>query len=334
VKAVRFHRFGGPEVLRYEAVPDPEVGPNDVLVQVAAAGVNFSDLMRRAGTYNPKLPLPHHEGVEAAGTVTRVGAEVEGPRPGDRVMTMLGQRCQAEYVVAPAALVYPIPPGYSFEAAAALPLAALTAYHLLRTGASVRPGETVLVHAAASGVGTMAVQLAKVFGARVIATASTDEKLEAVRALGADETINYARENFVTAVLARTDNRGVDVVLECVGGDVLARSATVLVPGGRLMVYGRASGEPGSVDGDVILTRNLSVLGLHLGRRPWRPDMHGEAFIEIIRLVAAGRLRPVVDRSFPMADVAEAHAYLAARRAIGKVLLVPSPEGGRPGPPS
>ena len=323
MKAVRYHRFGGPEVLRYEETADPEVGPGDVLIRVGAAGVNFSDLMRRAGTYNPNLPLPHHEGVEAAGTVERVGAEVQGPRPGDRVMTMLGQRCQAEYVAAPEPLVYPMPPGYSFEAAAALPLAALTAYHLLKTGAGVQPGESVLIHAAASGVGTLAVQLAKLWGARVFATASTDEKLEAVRALGADELINYARENFVTAVLARTENRGVDVVLECVGGEVLAQSAKALIPGGRLVIYGRASGEAGAIGGDVILTRNLSVLGLHLGRRPWRPDMHGEAFIEIIRLVAADRLKPVVDRAFPMAEVAQAHAYLAGRRTIGKVLLVP-----------
>jgi NADPH2:quinone reductase len=323
VKAVRFHAFGGPEVLRYEEVPVPEVGPGDVLIRVAAAGVNFSDLMRRAGTYNPKLSLPHAEGVEAAGTVERAGAEVQGPRPGDRVMTMLGQGCQAEYVVAPEALLYPMPPHFSFEEAAALPLAALTAYHLLRTGAAIQPGESVLVHAAASSVGTMAVQLAKLWGARVFATASTDAKLEAVRALGADETINYAREDFVAAVLARTDRRGVDVVLECVGGEVLARSAQALVPGGRLLVYGRASGEPGAVGGDVILTRNLSVLGLHLGRRPWHPGMHRDAFIELIQLVAARRLTPVIDRTFPMAEVAAAHAHLAARRTIGKVLLVP-----------
>jgi NADPH2:quinone reductase len=323
MKAVRFHRFGGPEVLRFEEVPAPAVGPGDVLIRVATAGVNFSDLMRRAGTYNLELPLPHAEGVEAAGTVTEVGAGVDGPRPGDRVMTMLGQRCQAELVVAPEGLVYPIPPGLSFEAAGALPLAGLTAYHLLRTGAGIRPGESVLVHAAASGVGTLAVQLAKLWGARVFATASTDEKLAAVRALGADETINYARENFVTAVLARTDNRGVDVVLECVGGEVLAQSAKALVPGGRLVIYGRASGESGAVGGDVILTRNLSVLGLHLGRRPWRPDMHREAFVDLIQLAAASRITPVVDRTFPMAEVGLAHAHLAARQTTGKVLLTP-----------
>lgn len=294
-----------------------------MLIRVAAAGVNFSDLMRRGGVYNPDLPLPHAEGVEAAGTVERVGAGVQGPKPGDRVMAMLGQRCQAEHVVAPEALVFPIPANLSFEAAGALPLAGVTAYHLLETGAAVRPGESVLIHAAASGVGTLAVQLAKLRGARVFATASTDEKLAAVRALGADETINYARENFVTAVLARTDNRGVDVVLECVGGEVLAQSAKALVPGGRLLIYGRASGEPGSLGGDVILTRNLSVLGLHLGRRPWRLEMHREAFVEIVRLAAEGRLKPVVDRTFRMRDVAQAHAYLAARRATGKVVLVP-----------
>jgi NADPH:quinone reductase len=323
VKAVRFHQFGGPDVLRFEEVPTPAPGPGEVLIQVAAAGVNFSDLMRRAGTYNPELPLPHAEGVEAAGTVAKVGAGVDGPRPGDRVMTMLGQRCQAEYLIAPEGLVYPIPPSLSFEAAGALPLAGLTAYHLLRTGAGIRPGETVLIHAAASGVGTLAVQLAKLWGARVFATASTDEKLAAVRALGADETINYARDSFVTAVLARTDNRGVDVVLECVGGEVLGQSAKALVPGGRLVIYGRASGDSGSLGGDVILTRNLSVLGLHLGRRPWRPDMHREAFVELIQLAAGGRIRPVVHRTFPMAEVAAAHAHLAARRSTGKVLLIP-----------
>jgi NADPH2:quinone reductase len=180
-----------------------------------------------------------------------------------------------------------------------------------------------LIHAAASGVGTFAVQLAKLWGARVFATASTDEKLAAVRALGADETINYARENFVAEVLARTDKRGVDVVLECVGGEVLAQSVKALTPGGRLLIYGRASGVAGAVAGDEILTRNLSVLGLHLGRRPWRPDMHREAFGEIIQLAVAGRLTPVVDRLFPMAEVAEAHAYMAARRTTGKLLLIP-----------
>ncbi len=321
MKAVRFHRFGGPEVLVWEEVPEPAVGPRDVLIRVAAAGVNFSDLMRRAGVYNPKLRLPHAEGVEAAGTVERVGAEVEGPRPGDRVMAMPFGGCQAELVVAPESLVYPIPPGLGMEQAAALPLASLTAYHLLRTGAAIRPGESVLIHAAASSVGILAVQLAKIFGARVFATASTDAKLEAVRALGADETINYAREDFVTAVLARTDDQGVDAVLDCVGGEVLARSAEALAPGGRLLVYGRASGQPGTLSGDVILLRNLSVLGLHLGRRPWRPDMHGEAFLEILKLVTAGRLRVLVDRTFPMSEVAAAHAYLHARRAIGKVVL-------------
>jgi len=323
VRAVRFHRFGGPEVLRYEEAPDPEVGPGDVLIRVAVAGVNFSDTMRRAGVYNPQLPLPHAEGVEAAGTVERVGAAVRAFRPGDRVVALLGQRCQAELVAAPEALVHTIPPELDFPAAGALPLAGLTAYHLLRTRAGLRPGESVLVHAAASGVGTLAVQLAKHWGARVFATASSDAKLELVRRLGADETINYGRENFVSAVLARTEHRGVDVVLECVGGEVLAESAKALVPGGRLLVYGRASGAAGVLAGDEILTRNLSVLGLHLGRRPWRPEMHREALAEILRLAAAGHLRPVIDRTFPLAEVAEAHAYMAARRTMGKLLLVP-----------
>jgi NADPH2:quinone reductase len=323
VKAVRFHQFGGPEVLRWEEVPDPEVGPVDVLIRVAAAGVNFSDTMRRAGTYNPELPLPHPEGVEAAGTVVRVGADVGAPSPGDRVVTMLGSRCQADYVVAPAALVHPVPTPLDLEAAAALPVAGLTAYHLLRTRADLRAGEAVLIHAAASGVGVLAVQLAKHWGARVIATASTDDKLRVARELGADLTVNYARENFVAAVLGATERRGVDVVLECIGGEVLTQSGKALVPGGRLVVYGRASGESGAVGGDEILGRNLSILGLHLGRRPWRPDMHGAAFAEVLALAAAGRLRAVIDRAFPMADVAEAHRHMGARRTVGKLLLLP-----------
>lgn len=323
MKAVRFHRFGGPEVLRYEEVPQPEIGPRDVLLRVVAAGVNFSDLMRRAGTYHPDLPLPHAEGVEAAGVVEAVGGEVTAVGPGDRVVTLLGARCQAERVVAPEGLVCRVPDGLGLEEAAALPLAGVTAYHLLRTRAGVQPGETVLIHAAGSGVGVLAVQLARLWGARVFATASSDAKLAAVRALGAEETINYARESFVSAVLARTGHRGVDVVLECVGGEVLAESAKVLVPGGRLVVYGRASGSAGAIGGDEILARNLSVLGLHLGRRPWRPELHREALTEVLRLAAAGQLRPVIARVMAMARVADAHAELAERRVIGKILLVP-----------
>jgi NADPH2:quinone reductase len=323
MKAVRFHAFGGPEVLRVEELPVPEVGADDVLIKVAAAGVNYADLMRRAGTYQPDLRLPDALGVEAAGTVERVGEKVTGIAPGDRVATFIGQRCQAELVAAPAATLYPLPERLTFEQAGGLPLVGFTAYHLLKTRGAVRPGESVLIQAAASGVGTMAVQMARAWGAKVFATASTEDKLDLARSLGAAETINYARTDFVAEVLGRTGGRGVDLVLECVGGEILQKSFDCLTPGGRLVLYGRASGAFPSLDPERFWPKNITLLTLHLGRPPWTRPMHREAWAAIMGLIASGALRPILDRTFPLNDVAKAHAYLASRSTRGKVVLAP-----------
>ncbi|MBI4609047.1 MAG: NADPH:quinone oxidoreductase family protein [Candidatus Rokubacteria bacterium] len=323
MKAVRFHRYGGPEVLRWEEAPDPEVRAQDVLIKVEAAGVNFSDLMRLAGQYTTKDPLPAGLGVEAAGTVVRVGEQVSGIAPGARVLCRGARGCQAEYVAVPAALVNPIPASCTFVEAAAIPVVFLTAYHMLKTLGPVRAGESVLIQAAASGVGTAAVQLARLFGARVFATASSDEKLSLVKRLGADEVINYTRQDFLAEVMARTANRGVDRILECVGGDVLTKSVKALAPGGKLFVYGRASGTLPPLSPEEFFPKNLQVIGVHIGMPPWTPEQHKAALDELLALVEAGKIRPVVDRTFRMSEVAQAHDYLAQRRTMGKVLLVP-----------
>lgn len=323
MKAVRFHELGGPEVLRYEEVPQPRIGDTQVLIKVAAAGVNYSDLGRRRGSYAIPQPLPVTLGLEVAGTIEQVGASVAGFSLGERVMAWVGGGGYAEYAKAPLEAVYRIPEGLDFEAAAGIPVAFLTAYHILKTCARIQAQESVLVQAGASGVGTIAIQLAKLWGARVFATASTEQKLERIRELGISEVINYRQKDFVSEVLRMTDRRGVDVVLECVGGEVLTKSLSCVVPMGRLVIYGRASGSLPMLDTTYILTRNITVSGLHLGMPPWHAGLHRQAMQELLELVEAGTLKPVIDRTFRLIEADAAHRYLAERRTIGKVVLLP-----------
>jgi NADPH:quinone reductase len=324
MKAVRYHECGEAEVLRWESIPDPLPGADELLIKVEAAGVNYADVMRRSGKYHFKVEFPALLGTEAAGTVATVGANVKGFSVGDRVFcrtTAAG--CQAEMVVAPALEVVPLPKNLSFIDAAATPVVFLTAYHMLKTLAPVRPGETILIQAAASGVGTAAVQLAKVWGARIFATASSDEKLEFVKKLGADVCINYEKTDFVAEVMKLTDGLGVDRVLECVGGDVLTKSIDALAPGGMLMIYGRASGHLPPIMPEQIFAKNLHVVGLNIGGKPWTQAMHRTALDEILALAASGKIRSVISQTFPMAQVKEAHNHLSNRKTMGKVVLVP-----------
>lgn len=324
MKAVRYHEFGGPEVLRWEEVPDPEVHPEGVLIRVEAAGVNFADLMRRQGRYHSHEGFPAQLGTEAAGTVVRVGDHGTEFKPGDRVFCRRSTPgCQAEMVAVPASETFVMPENCSFPEAAAIAVVFLTAYHLLKTLAPLRSGETVLIQAAASGVGTAAVQLGKLWGGQVFATASTDDKLALAKRLGADECINYARQDLLAEVLARTGNRGVERVLECVGGDVLLKSVKALAPGGRLMIYGRASGTLPPLPAEELFAKNLQVIGLNIGGAPWRTAEHRAALSECVGLIAAGRVRPVISATFKMAEVAAAHDYLATRKTMGKVVLIP-----------
>jgi NADPH2:quinone reductase len=324
MKAVRYHECGEAEVLRWESIPDPVPGVDELLIKVEAAGVNYADVMRRSGKYHFKVEFPALLGTEAAGTVAKVGGNAKGFSVGDRVFcrtTAAG--CQAEMVVAPALEVIPLPKGLSFIDAAAIPVVFLTAYHMLKTLTPVRKGESILIQAAASGVGTAAVQLAKVWGARIFATASSDEKLELVKKLGADVCINYEKKDFVEEVMKLTDGVGVDRVLECVGGDILTKSIEALAPGGSLMIYGRASGNLPPIMPEQIFAKNLHIVGLNIGGKPWTQAMHRAALDEILAMAGSGKIKPVISQTFPMAQVRDAHMHLSNRKTMGKVVLVP-----------
>ena len=328
MKAVRYHETGEIDVLRWEEAPEPRLGPDDVLIEVEAAGVNYADVMRRSGKYHFKTEFPSLLGTEAAGTVIETGANVSRFKQGDRVFTRTtASGCQAERVSAPVSEVLRMPASISYAEAAAIPVIFLTAYHMLKTLAPLRRGETVLITAAASGVGTAAVQLAKAWGATVIATASTDEKLELVRKLGADHAINYTKQDFVSETLRLTGEVGADRVLECVGGEVLLKCFEAIAPGGRLMIYGRASGQLPPLPPEQIFAKNLQVNGLNIGGKPWTQAVHLAALDEILALMAEGKVKPVISKTFPMNEVADAHRYLSNRQTMGKVILVPPGQG-------
>ena len=321
MKAVRIHEFGGLEVLRWEDAPEPEARPHQALIKVDAAGVNYADLMRRGGNY-PGPDLPASLGLEAAGTVAAVGAEVSGLAVGQRVMAM-GPGGQAEYVAVNGNFVFPYPESVDPVQAGGMPIVLLTAYHLLKTRGQLQPGQTALVQAGASGVGTVAIQMAKAWGARIIATASTQDKLDLCRSLGADITINYTEQDFEEAVAQETGGNGVELILECVGGPVLEKSLRCVASYGRMITYGNASGTPASLPAGEIFAANRTVIGFSIGRSPQGTLDHQAAMAELFPMMADGKLRLVVDRVLPMAEVAQAHQHLANRGTRGKVILTP-----------
>ena len=319
MKAAVVNQFGAEDVLRYEDVEDPAPGADETLVRVRAAAVNRGDLGRRSGSYGGgAIDLPLIIGWDVAGEVQSLGAGVSGPPPGSRVVARIPQGGYAELAVASAAQTVPIPDGVSFEQAAALPVAYLTAWFALRHQGALREGETCLVQAGASGVGVAAIQIAKHIGARVLATASSEPKLELARRLGADVAINYTAEDFVDVVARETDG-GVDVVLESVGGEVLTRSVDALAPFGRLVSVGNSSREAAPADLAELLRKRVTLFGFTLAAE----QGISEALAELLRLVAAGTIEAVVDRTFPLANAAEAHRYVASRANLGKVLLIP-----------
>lgn len=325
MRAIRFHELGGPEVLQLGDVPTPVPGAGEVLIEVVAAGINYADTRRRLGVYLEPSPLPFTLGSEVAGRIVRIGEGVTGWQTGDRVMAMVGQGGYADYVVAPASALLPIPDGMSFAEAAAFPIQGLTAYHLLRTAGRLAPGESVLVHAAAGGVGTLAVQLARLMGAGTIyATASTFEKLELARSLGADVLINYTSEDFSERIRehARAQGkRGVDIVLEAVGGEVFERSLLCLAPFGRLAVYGVSSGQVLQFNPVQLMRRCQEVIGFYLPPLLTRPDLLLPSLQQLTAYLKSGKLRIIVGETLPLEQAAEAHRRLEARQTTGKVVL-------------
>ena len=324
MKVAKVEEFGEPEVLKYTDAERPEPGEGEVLIEVKSIGVNFADTMRRRNQYVLRQELPFVPGSEVAGVVAGVGSGVEGVGEGDRVVTLLGTGAYAEYAVAPVETLIPIPDDLDFDDAAAIPLQGLTAYHVIRTSGAMQPGERVLVHAAAGGVGALAVQMAKLLGSgEVIATAGSQEKLDFAGSLGADSLINYTEDDWPDQVLEATGGDGVDIVLEMVGGDFLEKNLRCMAAWGRMVVFGAASGERGSIVPVDLMRKNHSVIGFFLPQVMSRPELFGPSLKEILGWIQDGQLKLTIGARYSLENAAEAHEALEGRRTTGKIVLNP-----------
>lgn len=322
MKAVVFEQSGGPEVLRVADVPDPSPGERELLIEVHATALNRADLLQRRGLYPPPPGASELLGLECSGVVAALGPGATRFAVGDRVMALLAGGGYAERVVVHESVALPVPERLSFEQAAAVPEAFLTASEALLVEAEVRSGQSVLVTAAASGVGTAAVQIAKVRGAFVVGSASA-EKLAAVSALGADLALDRAREDFVEALRAATGKRGVDAILDFVGGSALARHQACLAERGRLVAIGLLGGASGAVDLGRLLMKRQQLRGLVMRTRstPEKAELVARFQRELLPALEAGRLEPQLDRIFPLAEAAVAHERMERNQSSGKIVL-------------
>lgn len=342
MKAAIFQKHGGPEVLEYADVPEPQIRGDEVLVEVKACALNHLDIFVRSGLPGIEIPLPHILGNDIAGIVREVGELVTWAKRGDEVMVHPGVSCghceacltgqdnlcreydiigyrrdggYAQFVAVPGVNIIPKPAELSWEEAAALPLVTVTAWHMLVTRANVQPGEDVLVHAAGSGVGSVAIQIAKLRGARVLTTASSDDKLAKARELGADETINYTRDDWPKELRRLTDKKGVDVVVEHTGATTWPGSISSLKNNGRLVTCGATSGYDAHTDLRQVFYRHLTLLGSFMGSK-------GE-LLEAMKFVREGKIRAVVDRVLPLSEARQAHQLIEDRAQFGKIVLRP-----------
>lgn len=323
MKAAAYTRTGGPDVLEYVDVPDPELRPGGIILEIEAVSIQGGDLLHRAGGL--LATNPHVVGYQAAGRVREVGADVSGFEVGQPVVATMGYGSHAELASVPAQSVYAIPDGLSIDEAAGVPIEFGTADDCLFEFGHLQAGEAVLVQAGAGGVGLAAIQLAKAAGARtVIATASSDERLERLREFGMDHGINYAREDVPARVRELTDHRGVDLVVDPVGGSTLEGSIAALAYRGRVSWVGRAGREQRPPEVWPLMEKNASLTGVFLGAEMGHDPARVRTMIErLLQRVADGELRVVIDRVFPLADAAAAHAYIEGRQAFGRVLLRP-----------
>ncbi|HEX9758936.1 MAG TPA: zinc-binding dehydrogenase [Nitrospiria bacterium] len=342
MKAVVFEEHGGPDRLIYKDVPSPRMGSGEVLIRVKACALNHLDIWVRQGIPAYQITLPHISGCDISGVIEEVGGSVQGFSIGDRVLISPGQSCfecpmcfsgndnlcqsysiigagsdggYAEFVKAPGKSILPIPISLTFEEAAAFPLTFLTSWHMLMTRAQLRIGEVVLVLGAGSGIGSAAIQIAKLGGAKVITTGSTEEKLRAARELGADEVIHSVKEDFSQRTKELTHGRGADIVFEHVGSETWDKSLSVLAKGGRLVTCGATSGPKVAIDIRFLFSRQLSLLGSMMGTR--------KELLDITRLVGERKLRPVMDQTFPLREARQAQERMVQRSHFGKIVLVP-----------
>ena len=331
MKAIIYHETGGVEVLKYEDVPEPEIGVDDVLVRVRAAALNHLDLRLRSGKSPRPVGLPHIGGLDMAGDVEKAGENVSDLQPGTRVVvdptvktskgpSVIGVNRWgglAEFVKVPASNVVPIPDEVSYDDASVLPICYVTAWYGLINRGGMEQDETVLVHAAGSGTGSAAVQLAKELGANVIATAGSDEKLEKVKELGADATINYNSSDFAEEVKNITEGKGVDLIFDQIGASAWENNLKSLKAGGRILLVGVVGGGQETLNFGPIIMRDLSVLGVTVFRSP-RKNL-----ISLINMLSLGRFSPVIDKKLHLSETAEAQKMLEDRSQFGKVILNP-----------
>lgn len=323
MRAVTVPTPGGPEALVVADVPTPTAGPGEVLIDVVAAGVNRADVLQRMGFYPPPPGAPAYLGLECSGRIAALGAGVSGWRVGDEVCALLAGGGYAAQVAVPAGAVLPVPAGVDLVDAAALPEVACTVWSNVFLTAALQPGQTLLVHGGSSGIGTMAIQLARAVGARVAVTAGTADKLEVCRALGAEILVNYREQDFVEVLREQTDGHGADVILDNMGAKYLARNVTALADYGRLVVIGLQGGVKGELDLGLLLRKKAAVIATSLRSRP---DAEKAAIVAAVRehvwpLVEAGTVRPIVHGRWPLEDAAEAHRVLEASTHVGKLLL-------------
>ena len=341
MKAVRIHEHGGVDKLRYEEAENPRISaPNEVIVKLRAASVNHIDIWVRLGATGIAIPMPHILGGDGAGVIFEVGGEVSNVRPGDAVclylfsgcgqcefclshrdfmcvyVRALGERLDgtyAEYVRLPAENCFPIPAGMSFAEAAAFPLVFVTVWRMLITNARLRPGETILIIGIGGGVAGAALQVAKKIGANVIVTSGSDEKLKLAKKYGAAHTINHRKKDFAREVRALTENRGVDVVLDCVAGEVWQKSLAALARSGRLVTCGATAGGSPETDLTPIFTKHLQIFGSTLGSR--------DEFRQLLSFMAVAEIKPIIDQVFPLSEAAAAQRRMEEAKQFGKIVL-------------
>ncbi|MGW3619108.1 NAD(P)H-quinone oxidoreductase [Micromonospora arida] len=328
MRAITIPQPGGPDALVWAEVPDPEPGPNEVIVDVRASGVNRADLLQRQGHYPPPPGAPAYPGLECSGVITEVGAEVAGWAVGQQVCALLAGGGYAERVAVPAGQLLPVPACDPVDAAA-LPEVACTVWSNLVQVARLGAGDTLLVHGGGSGIGTFAVQLGAALGVTVLTTAR-EGKHARLRELGAAHLIDYREQDFVEEVRRVTDGRGVDVILDIMGGSYLGRNVSALATGGRLVVIGMQGGRKAELDLGALMAKRASVTATSLRSRPLaeKAEIVQGVRDEVWPLVETGRIRPIVDRRLPMTEAAQAHRLVESNDHFGKVLLTRPPGGG------
>jgi NADPH:quinone reductase len=322
VKAIQFKEVGGPEVMQLVDIPKPELRPRMVRLRNHAIGINFADNFFRQGTYQIKPKLPDTPGMECAGVIDEVGPEVQGLKPGMRVAG-IGLKAYAEYSLVYANQVIPLPDSISFEEGAAFPIQTMTAWFMIHTCHHMTPGQTVIVHSAAGGVGIVAMQIAKAAGARVIGTVSSNSKIDIARQYGADEVINYETHDFAKEVMRITGGKGADLNLDAVGKPTFEKGISCMAPFGHIILYGRAGGPPDKLDVFRLFQNAVKVSGFVLLTASSQHHLMHEGTDACFKLMREGKLKMLVGKTYPLAEAADAHRFMESRQSVGKLVLTP-----------